>query len=100
MQGEALGGRLTIEELVRRIGCRRSVLETVLRDEIAAGRVAVTDGRFAIVPGALPRDVAEALRGLEPPDVAVVANGGRRERPSGGVSASDLANLNFAVYGS
>src|SRR5262245_237551 len=85
---------LSLDELVARTGRRRSVLEVVLRDEVARGRVALEDGRFAIVPGALPPDVAAALRGLAPPDVDVLANGGRRRRPRGGrVHTHERKNL-------
>jgi hypothetical protein len=84
---------LTLDELIATIGRDRSMLLTVLQDEIARGHVAVADGRFALLPGAFPRDVEAALRGLTAPDVAVLANGGRRRRRGGRVSPSERVNL-------
>jgi hypothetical protein len=85
---------LSLDELVARTGRRRHLLEVVLREEVARGRVSFENGVFALRSGALPADVMEALRGLEPPDVAVLVNGGRRRRPSGGrVHASERRNL-------
>jgi hypothetical protein len=85
---------LTPVELASRTGHDRRVLEIVMREEVARGRVSFEDGVFALRPGALPVDVAQALHGLTPPDVAVPANGGRRRRPSGGgVSAAERRNL-------
>jgi hypothetical protein len=88
---------LTIDDLVRRTGHAHSVLATVLRDEVACGRVVVEDGQFSLRPGALPDDVAQALRGLSPPDTAFV-NGTYRRRPSGGrVHRSERRNLNWVL---
>jgi hypothetical protein len=90
---------LTLEELVASTGYRRAVLEAVLLDELRRGRVALEDGRFSIRPGCLPPDVAEALRGLEPPDVFALANGNRRPRVSGRrLSDSERHNLTYAVH--
>jgi hypothetical protein len=92
-------GGLSLSELVVRTGHDRRVLEVVMREEVARGHVALTNGRFAIVPGALSPDVAAALRGLSAPDVGMAVNGGRRRQPGGGrVRPSEQKNLSWAVY--
>jgi hypothetical protein len=70
---------LSLQELVASTGRSPVVLEWVLRDEVARGRVVAQDGTFALRPGCLSPEVAEALRGLTPPDTAVP---GERPRPT------------------
>ena len=88
---------LTLEELVARTGRGRRELEEVLRQEVRLGRVSCEDGRFVLCPGALPPEVAAALRGLSAPDVAQLRPRRRRSR-GGRVSASERKNLSFVVY--
>jgi hypothetical protein len=88
---------LTIAELVRSTGRPRDVLEEVLKQEIACGRVVVEDGLFSLRPGALPPAVAEGMRELTRPDVAPARSRDRRRPEGGRVHASERANLNFAV---
>jgi hypothetical protein len=89
---------VTLDELVSRTGRDRRLLEVMLHDEVASGRVVVEDRRYALRPGCLPPGVAEALRGLSAPDVAVLANGHRHRLSGGRVRPSGRANLNFVVY--
>lgn len=51
----------------------RETLARVLRQEVAAGRVELVQGRYYRLNGALPADVVAALRGLAPVEAAEVS---------------------------
>jgi hypothetical protein len=57
--------RVTAAELARRTGCRRSVLQTVLVDELARGRVVRVDGHLALVRSAFEPQVLAGLAQLD-----------------------------------
>jgi hypothetical protein len=89
---------LDVESIAR--GHGRRVVELVLREEVAFGRVAVENGCYSIRRGAFPSDVTAALRALSLPAGIVQADSRpRRRRALGGrVHPAERKNLDWAVY--
>jgi hypothetical protein len=88
---------LTLAELEARIGAEtaldRRALKHALADEIDAGRVILADGRYRLRVGALRPEVARALRLLQRPDTAELANGSRKRPTDGRLNGTEKANL-------
>jgi hypothetical protein len=88
---------LTFAELAAPLRTRaRARLRSVLRDEVAGGRIRLDeDGRYALVVEAFPRDLLAALLGLSEDETAPATRTNSASRPDRDRSplADDLAAL-------